>query len=460
MTLKKKKKNNNFMSKLKNMNKIFFVWAALCAVFVFFIGYLSWFFPLSGDEILYPHELSFLEHLKRFIFTPYMSLRIGCFFSLFFINFGIWIYKILNPFVQLTLIFSAFYFIYMRFPRFDSLKDLPSFILLLVLGTFFIAAPSDVLIWVGGSTNYSWVFIAFIWFIIYLRKLEEGKIFTNKYFTFFCFFWGLFLGLMNENNSPMVLCLMMAFFVYARFKNIKIKSDFISLFIGLAIGVYILFAFSGNDVRLQLVYFGTPVHHTLFQKLYIHLHRMNSFSAANLCLIYLLPLLLFLFALDKRKVIFKEKTFYLSLLCWAVAFGLSIVLCEAPLLAIRAFYSASWFCIFSVFFMLLEMEKLYKVKLIKYLSFIFLLAFLYIAPFFIIGANTTYHLVTDRQIMIDKAKENGRKKIFLPLCIYQDDKLPENWQIIYYDPLQENKRWSDIEGIEIKNLQGDNVRFI
>lgn len=445
------------MSKLKNMNKIFFVWAALCAVFVFFIGYLSWFFPLSGDEILYPHELSFWGHIKRFVLTPYMSLRIGSFFNLFFLHIGMWIYKILNPFVQLTLIFSAFYFIYMRFPRFDSLKDLPSFILLLVLGTFFIAAPSDVLIWVGGSTNYSWVFIPFIWFLIYLRKLDEGKVFINKYFPFLCFLWGLFLGLINENNSPMVLCLMMAFFVYAHFKNIKLRSDYWFLFIGAVIGVYILFAYSGNDIRMQMVYFGTPIERTLSGNLFIHLYRMNDFSAANLCLIYLLPLFLFLLALDKRKIIFEERDFCLSLICWLVAFGLAIVLCEAPFLAIRAFYSASWFCIFSLFFMLMEIEKLYEIKIIKKLSLIFAIMFICIAPFFAVGVNTINNLVTQRNNFLDKAKEKGRKEIYLSYCFYEVDNLPENLQIAYWDPIQRAGVWSRFEGIEIKNEQGSTM---
>lgn len=445
------------MLKMRTIKKSLLIWGILCLAYLFFIGLATGLYPLSGDEILYPHELSFWEHLKRFVLTPYMSLRIGCLFSLFFLHFGMWIYKILNPFVQLFLIFSAFYFIYMRFPRFNSLKDLPSFLLIMVLGTFFIATPSDVLIWVGGSTNYSWVFIPFIWFLIYLRKLDEGKVFINKYFPLLCFAWGLFLGLINENNSPMVLCLMIAFFVYARFKNIKLRSDYWFLFIGAVIGVYILFAYSGNDIRMQMVYFGTPVERTLSGNLFIHLYRMNDFSGANLCLIYLLPLFLFLLVLDKRKIIFKEKNFYLSLICWFVAFGLAVVLCEAPFLAIRAFYSASWFCIFSLFFMLMEIEKLYNIKIIKKLALVFALLFIYIAPFFVVGVNTINNLVIQRNNFLDKAKENGRKEIYISYIVYGINNLPENLQILYWDPMQRSGVWSRFEGIEIKNEQGSTM---
>ena len=447
------------MFKIKNINRHYFVWSLVFVLYLLFIGYCTWLYPPTGDEIIYQHELSFLEHLYNFIFEPYMALRIGCLFTIAFLHTGLMYYKVINPFVQLSLLLSVFYFLYMHFPRFNSFKDLPPFILILVLGTFFIASPSDVLIWVGGATNYSWVFIAFIWFLIYLRKLNEGKTFNGKYFPLLAFLGGLFLGLINENNSPMVLVLMFSFFIYSRFKKIVLKTDFLFMFIGVMIGVYILLALGGNDIRMQIVYFGIPIHRTITEKLFIHLHRMNNLSAANLCLIYLMPLFLFLLALDKRKEIFKDCNFYLSVLCWGVALGLSVVLFEAPVLATRAFYSASWFCIFSLFFMLFSIDKLYKVNTIKYLSFIFLLIFLYILPFFTLNVGEIYDMFNIRQNLINTAKEKGNKEVYVE---YLDSEsiLPENLKVIYWDPLEREKQWSIVENIEIKNILGSNVRHM
>ena len=446
--------------KIKHMNKYFYAWGIICIIYLLFIGYCTWLYPLTGDEIIYNHDYSLFTHLKNFIFKPFMALRIGCLFSITFLHTGLIFYKILNPFIQLFLIFSVFYFIFMRFPRFDDKVDLPSFVLIMILGTFFVAQPSDVLLWVGGATNYAWVFIAFVWFLIYLRKLSEGKHFNNKYFPILCIFWGIFLGLMNENNSPMVLCLMIAFFIYSRFKKITLKNDFLFLFLGTVIGVYILFALGGNDVRMQMMTLGIPLKRTLSEKLFIHLTRVHIFAAANLCLIFLMPLFLFLLFLDKRKVVLKNKHFYLSVLCWGTAFVLSAVLCEAPRLAIRAFFSASWFCIFSMIFMLLEIENLYRVEIIKYFAFIFLFIFLYFAPFFILGVKNLKDSVNQRQNLIDIAKKNGRGKIYLYYCRPKSANLPHNLQIIYWDPLEKYKKWSEIEGIEIEDETQGTVRYI
>lgn len=446
------------MNKIKNINKYFFVWGIVCLSYIVFIGVLTWLYPFGGDELFEP-DLSLFQHVKNFSTNPIMAIRIGCFISMFFVHMGKIFYDIVNPFLQLSIIFSAFYFIYMRFPRLNCLQDLLSFLLLLSLGTFFIAQPAETILWIGGATNYAWVFLAFIWFLVYLRKLEEGKVFTGKILPLLFFVWGIFLGLMNENNSPMVLCLMAAFTVYAHLRKIVLRKDFWFLMLGAALGTFILFKFSGNDIRLQIISFGFPMHHTLGEKLFMHLPHMNSFAEANLWLIYLLPLFLLLLFLDKRKEIIRDKNFCLSCICWLVAFGLSIVLCEAPRVATRAFYSASWFCIFSFFFILLQIEKVYKIQIIKYFSVIFIIIFLYFAPLFFISVKVLSNGVHYRQNLINNAKINGRKEIYLSF-IPSVKLLTNNLVVPYYDSLVINNRWSTIEGIEIKNEMGDNVRYM
>ena len=443
------------MDKVKNINKYFFVWGIVCLAYMVFIGVLTWLYPYGADEMVTGDFHRFINSIVH----TYQAQRLAIILNGFVLQLPKIFFVILNSFAQLFLIFSTFYLIYMRFPRLDSFKDFAAFLLLLVLGTFFIVQPSDTILWVGGALNYLWVFILFVWFAIYLRKLEEGKHFTSKYVPFLCVFCGILLGFINENNSPMILCLMIVFAVYAHFKKIILRKDFWILLITVAVSVTVFFAISRNDLRMQMITFGFPMKHTIWEKLLMHLSHMNSFAEGNLWFIYLLPLFLFLLFLDKRKELLKDKNFYLSCICWAVAFGLSIVLCEAPRIATRAFYSASWFCIFSFLFMLLEIEKLYKIKAIKFFAFIFVLLFLYIAPLFALEVYSFKNLLDYRQTMIDKAKQNGREMIYLgylptPILV------TENLSMTYYDCLMLPKDMSKVQGITIKNQAGDSVRTL
>ena len=444
------------MNKIK-INKYFFVWGGVCLAYIIFIGVLTWLYPFGGDELL-EADVTLSGQLHAMIFHPYMALRAGCFISVFLLHAGKIFYDILNPFFQLFVIFSAFYFIYMRFPRFDSFKDFAPFFLLLTLGTFFTAQSSETLLWIGGATNYAWVFPAFIWFLVYLRKLEEGKKFTKPILPLFLL-WGICLGMINENNSPMVLCLVTAFIVYARYKKIVLRKDFWFLTAGLLLGLFILFKCGGNDVRLNYINFGIAVNNTIWDKLFMHLPHMTDFADANCWFIYLLPLCLLLLFLDKRKEVLKDKIFYLSCACWIVAFGLAIVLCAAPRVATRAFYSAGWFCIFSFVFMMLEIEKLYKIKVIKYLSFAAVLAFLYIAPLFALEVDSMVRNANLRRAVLENAKKKGRTQVYL-WGVFGADLLPNSLKITYYDGMGVRKRWSKIEGIEIKNEMGDSVRYM
>ena len=442
------------MNKLKNINKCLFVWITFCLAYIIFIGVLTWIFPYGADEMFYSNFSKFMES----IIHPYQAVRIGIILNGLFLQLDKIFFVVLNSFVQLFAIFSAFYLIYMRFPKFDTFEDFGPFVSLLVLGTFFIIKPSDTILWIGGALNYLWCFVPFIWFLIYLRKLDEGKQFTNKYFPFLCVFWGLFMGFMNENNSPMILCLAIAFAIYAHYKKIILRKDFWFLLLSVAISVFIFFKVSRNDLRLQMASFGFPMHHTLGEKLLMHLTHMNDLASASLGLFYLLPLFLFLLFLDNKRKILKDKLFCFSVLCWIVGFGVSIVLCEAPRVSARAFYSASWFCILSFFFMLLEIEKLYKFKLIKNMSIVLVLLFLYIAPLFTMEVCSLKRIYDYRQVIIDTAKKNGHKEIYLDF-IRPPKLLYNNLIMNYYDCLLMANDMSEMEGIIIRDVAGNRVRY-
>ena len=133
-------------NKLKNINKYSFIWAGFCLAYIIFIGALTWLFPYGADEMFYSNFSKFIDS----IIHPCQAVRIGIILNGFFLQADKIIFVILNSFIQLFTIFSAFYFIYMRFPCFDTLKDFGPFLLLLVFGTFFIVQPSDTILWIGG----------------------------------------------------------------------------------------------------------------------------------------------------------------------------------------------------------------------------------------------------------------------------------------------------------------------
>ncbi len=108
--------------------------------------------------------------------------------------------------------------------------------------------------------------------------------------------------------------------------------------------------------------------------------------------------------------------------------------------------------------MLLEIEKLYKIRIVKYLTFVFALAFLYIAPLFAMEVNSLKQSVDNRQIIIDNAKRNGRQEIYLDF-IDSSALLYNNLSMHYYDYLINPKGMSEMEGIIIKKAMGDNVSY-
>ena len=108
--------------------------------------------------------------------------------------------------------------------------------------------------------------------------------------------------------------------------------------------------------------------------------------------------------------------------------------------------------------MLLEIEKLYKFKVIKHLSIVFVMLFLYIAPLFTMEVYSLKKALDYRRVIIDNAKKNGRQKIYLDF-VRPSTLLYDNLAMNYYDCLFKANDMSEMEGIVIEDTMENRVRY-
>jgi len=405
----------SFSNMNKNISKyIFFV---IIAVYIVFIAALSWLFPYGLDEYFikgFPLKKSFMASVAIFWFY---SPKIGVFIAGALVFFGKWLFVLLNPFVQLAITFAMFYFVHLRLPDFKNYKDMPAFLFLLLCGIFAVTSPAETVFWQGGAANYSWVFLVFISYLCCLRAFYAGKpLFEDSWLKAALFLlFGFGVGLTNENNAPMALCLMAAFLVLCLWKGRKIPKWFYGGLAGCVAGVFLMFyapALSGRMGSSGGV-FGD---FTLGQKLFFHINHLDYFIRNNLLLPVLGPLALFICGMDSAKKPFKNQNYLMALLCSAICWALAFVLFAAPDFW-RSYYSASMFSILSFTFILIYILQTYKINLLKYAA-IFITGFALTAgPLFAFTFIDLHCQAARRAAIIAHAKAQGKESVDLPLFI-------------------------------------------
>ena len=121
---------------MRKMNKKYALWTLICALFLFVIFVLSYLYPYTEDEYLYTYS-----SLKEVLYQYFLSYqlwnpRIGLLAASVILYFGKWSFLLLNPFIQLALIFAEFYFVFLRLPDFKEFKDIIPFSLLAIFALF------------------------------------------------------------------------------------------------------------------------------------------------------------------------------------------------------------------------------------------------------------------------------------------------------------------------------------
>ncbi|MDR0646363.1 MAG: DUF6056 family protein [Elusimicrobiota bacterium] len=419
------------------MKQANFVWILVCFVYLLFIFVFSFLYPYGPDELASINSKYFTEMLKLSV-NVFLTIspKIGVFFSLIILYLGKWSFLILNPLVNLLLIFSTFFFIYLRKPDFNSLKDISVFILIAILSVYGVASPNETLFWIGGAAAYNWTFAVFLLILCAIRALLVKKyLFKDNAFARVIFlFFGLIAGMSNENTGPMALLIFTACFFYMRAKRIKIPKWYYFLFIGAVLGVYIMFfASPAHKIRMEYSPLYSKINPpSIWQKMFFHINHLDKFIRGTLLIPVFNFFALLICVLDKKKLILKRNDYILALFCFLVSCGLFFVLFAVPY-HMRLYYSASFFSILAFIAVLKYISYTYKFNITKYVSALAFSAALIITPLFTIPYIALYKADIERDNTIQKAKLRGQEYAVIPIFLIVSGPT-ENLTIQFYDP--------------------------
>lgn len=420
----------------KNYKKYLLIWCGFFLVYFLFISFFSYIYPLTKDEILAHKVTSFPLAWKAIKLTyHYNTLRFGPFLGFFLMALGKTFFVYVNPFIQFFSITSIFYFIYLRLPSLKNLQDFAPFLLITLLCTFFIAKPDNTIFWIGGAATYSWPFILFMLFLIYLRKYYKSTPKeTPLWLILIYFILGFCIGWLHENTSPMAFCIMFAFASWFIYKKRELNASFWSIFAGIIAGLVFYFTSPGLHMRLSIPELQEFRQLPLYMKIFYHIPKMDDAFATFMYIPGIIPLLLlYRFANLKRDFV-KNENLLLSTLCYICAFVLAMVLCMAPLVPERAFYSSSVMFVCSFLFLVRDFEPLCEFNLVKTLSTFLLIWVLMLMPIFFVSYNHLYKSYRERQKYIDHAYATGQKRIYLEM-IHNLHTFPDNLATLHYDPI-------------------------
>lgn len=420
----------------KNYKKYYLIWGLFFLVYIAFIAFFSYLYPLGKDEILGHKITTFPLAWKAVKLTyQYNTLRLGPFLGTYLLIGGKSFFVLVNPFVQILSLLSIFYFLYLRLPSFKDLKDFAPFVLLTLLCTFFIAKPDNTIFWIGGAATYSWPFIVFTLFLIYLRKYFKAPAKSTPFWLWPVYFiLGFLVGWLHENTSPMAFCIMFVFAAWFVYKKQKLNASFWSLFAGIISGLLFYFTSPGLHTRLSIPELQEFLNAPLYMKLIWHIKNMDDLFGAFLYIPVFIPFLLFYRWRNLGKDFLKNENLILSTLCYICAFVLAMVLCMAPLVPERAFYSASVIFVCSFFFLLKDFIPLCEFDLMKALAVILSVWILMIMPIFYTSYKHLYDAYQDRQKQIENTYAKGQKRIYLEM-IHNLHTFPDNLATLHYDPI-------------------------
>ena len=372
------------MTEIKSKNNRAF-WFLLCAFFILFIIIFSYLYPYSADEYLYTYGSIKQVFSQYFLSYKLWNPRLGLLFVSIVLYFGKWLFLILNPLMQLALIFAEFYFVFLRLPDFNFLKDSVPFAMLMILSVFLISSPDNSLFWIGGACNYSWALLPFILLLCALRLLSENKLFFKDNLPVFAAAsaLGFMTGMSNENNAPMALVIFTMFLFYALYKKRKLPKWFFFAFGAAAVGTFLLLTAPGSFSRSTSWEYADFLGMPLGKRLFLWLNHMQDLLTAQ----FYIPALLFI-ALplaylnkDAPESPVKDKNLFLSAACFITASVLAFVLFMAPHPPERAFYSASVFYILSFVFFLKYFAETFKIRSYEFIFIPLVAAWTILAPF-------------------------------------------------------------------------------
>ncbi len=415
------------------------LYIATISAFFLIILFFSAIYPKTMDELRFSHDTWPLvfKQIKLTLTTD--SPRFLMIFDILFLHFPkTWkiVYTLLNPFVQLFIIFGMFFVITGRKVNFNTKQDFYPFFLIVLMYLFMIPWPAHTLFWQAGAICYSWAFVPVLILLCLFKKSIDGTIFKSSALkNFLMLFIGFASGMSNENTGPMIFCLTVLFFIYCKYKKIKIPQFYYFALVGIILGLTAMFGSGAAAARMKRDAFVISWQEmTLTNKILIFIAQMNKVLDAT----FWLPVINFIglvFVLyDKKLKMLKNKEFVLSALFWLCGVVLSAVLFMP--IDLRAYYSSAVFFFISFIILLLLARQIYSINFTKYICLLLLITGIISAPFItIIHINLYKQDTLRRNIAAQARKIQGKEAtIFVPKIVAL--KGPTfNWTIDYYDIL-------------------------
>ncbi len=423
------------MTKININPKIMYI--TTIVIFVAIICFFTAIYPETYDEFRLAHDTlaKTLAQIKTTLTTD--APRFLMIFHILFLRFSeVWrvVFSILNPFVQLFIVFGLFFVATGRKVNFKTTQDFFPFLLLCLMYLFLSPTPSNTLFWISGAICYSWGFVPPLILLCLFRKTIDGTILkSTKLKNFLMLIIGFASGMSNENTGPMMFGLAVLFFIYCKYKKIKIPQFYYFAFTGVILGIIAMFGSGASAYRASRDFIFTIwKDFTLIQKFSIFIIKINNFLNA----LFWIPVIgltgLFIILYDKKKQIIKNKDFILSFLFSIFAIILFGALFVAPSASLRAYYSSAIFFFISFLMLVLLIRKIYSFNCAKYLSLILLIICIIESPLIAIPHLRAYKEHKQRLDFAFQQKKAHSPYVFLTrLTILKGP--TKNWTIEYCD---------------------------
>ncbi len=443
------------MKKIKVNPKVFYF--ATIIIFIALIMFFTAIYPETYDEFRLAHSTwakTFAQIKTTFTTDAPRFLMI---FNILFLHFAeMWkvVFSILNPFVQLFIVFGLFFVATGRKVNFKTTQDFCPFLLLCLIYLFLSPKPSNTLLWISGAICYSWAFVPSLILLCLFRKTIDGKTFKNSVLSnFLMCFCGFAAGMSNENTGPMIFCITVLFLIYCKYKKVKMPKFYYFALAGIILGIATMFGSGASAYRASNDFiFAAWRDFTFAQKFNVFTIKINNFLNALFWLPVINLMGLFLILYDKKKQIIKNKDFILSCLFLILAVVLFTVLFFAPTASLRAYYSSAMFFFISFIILILMARKIYSFNFAKYLSLILLIIITVEAPLIAIPHLRAYKEHKQRIAFALQQKKANSPYVFLTrLTILKGP--TKNWTLEYCDFVVLSEREKLIEKF------GENIHF-
>ena len=336
---------------LKIKPKNCFIFISIC--FCLFVLLCSALYPFSSDEIRFSilAQENLFQAIKSEMFVEASRflnslLLVGLYWGIKYKIF----FCIANPLVQLCLVYGLFYLVKGRKLNINEKADILPFLLICLACLFMVVSPSTTLFCIAGASNYSWTFLLCLLLLCLYRFVYRGNTFKNTWYVYLiCLLLGFAAGMSNENTGPMMFGISLCFLLFCKYKKIKIPGYIYISFLGIILGIAAMFGSGGSVLRLKAALFSSWVNSGFINKLFFSLAHFDDFLEA----LYYMPAALFLgllvTAYDLKRQVLQEK-FILSVFFLFCGLTTAFVLFAAPMVPLRAYYSAGMFCLISFFF--------------------------------------------------------------------------------------------------------------